>query len=490
MKKTLLFLSFALLFTGCENFNTLTIVSSYPANHSSGIGTDASIEIEFSQDVDREDFQRKFLLLKNGSSLSGSFDWVTKKKFKFTPRESLENGVRYVIDIPREAMDVDGNKMNSEFLSDFYVGSDVEKPQVTSSTPEFISGGITNIATNQNIVINFNKSMDHISTQNAFSISPSVTGYFSWSNNDKTMTYILTSSMNYGVRHRVTINDNALDTVGNKLMSQYTVFFTTGNDFINPQVLGIFMAGDPTETYYSTSVVENISKNTAFCIKFSEAMKQKDTETSFQITPSVYGTLSWNSDGTILTFTPKDPLSINLNYVLKIDSSASDLNGRKTGTGYQIVVNINNTTDSLPISLDRIYLSNDGTFSNYIDSSSVGWPLLIDMGIPANPVVDADKDFYFKFVFSNDNGDVSIDPYSILENIYIEHFGYVCEPKIADVTLENSNKEIVVKVTPLPNKNLTAEITRMTITGGKNGVKDTNGNYMQQNYVFEFKGNQ
>ncbi|MEW6609318.1 MAG: amidase domain-containing protein, partial [bacterium] len=58
--------------------------------------------------------------------------------------------------------------------------------RVTSTTPDNESTGA---GIDTNIVINFSKPMDITSVENAFSIYPDIQGEFSWSNNNRTLTF-------------------------------------------------------------------------------------------------------------------------------------------------------------------------------------------------------------------------------------------------------------------------------------------------------------
>ncbi|MEW6609815.1 MAG: Ig-like domain-containing protein, partial [bacterium] len=58
--------------------------------------------------------------------------------------------------------------------------------RVTTSTPD---NEATGVGTDENIVINFSKPMDITSVENAFSIYPDIQGEFSWSNNNRTLTF-------------------------------------------------------------------------------------------------------------------------------------------------------------------------------------------------------------------------------------------------------------------------------------------------------------
>ena len=89
---------------------------------------------------------------------------------------------------------------------------DSTPPKVSDNSP---TG--SNIPIDSIITVAFNESMDIASVESAFSISPNITGSFSWSQN--TMTYIPDSSLSYGTIYNVTIGSGAMDLAGNIMAS-------------------------------------------------------------------------------------------------------------------------------------------------------------------------------------------------------------------------------------------------------------------------------
>jgi amino acid transporter len=75
------------------------------------------------------------------------------------------------------------------------------------------------------ISITFSEEMDHPSVQSAFSISPNVTGNFTW--NGSTMTFTTKNELLPGTTYFVKIEKSAKDAHGNALASAYSFSFIT-----------------------------------------------------------------------------------------------------------------------------------------------------------------------------------------------------------------------------------------------------------------------
>ena len=97
---------------------------------------------------------------------------------------------------------------------------DTTPPTITSRTPP--SGGGWSIY--KAITVTFNKVMNQVSAERAFSTSPVTRGSFSWSGN--TMIYTPSPSLAYSTTYTVTVGTGAKDLAGNSLQLPYSWQFT------------------------------------------------------------------------------------------------------------------------------------------------------------------------------------------------------------------------------------------------------------------------
>ncbi|MFQ6055127.1 MAG: S-layer protein domain-containing protein [Methanosarcinales archaeon] len=100
-------------------------------------------------------------------------------------------------------------------------------PSITNHTPNG-----TNIPLDTTITVTFSEAMNKTSIQSAFSISPSVSGAFSWYGNK--MTFIPSSNIASNITYTVTIGTGAKDLADNNLQSSYNWQFTTLKDKTSP----------------------------------------------------------------------------------------------------------------------------------------------------------------------------------------------------------------------------------------------------------------
>jgi len=88
---------------------------------------------------------------------------------------------------------------------------DTAPPTITGRSPTGSS-----VSVDSSITIDFSESMDTTSARNAFSISPTVPGSFSWTG-DTTMIFNPTTNLAYSTAYTVTIDGTAKDSAGNGL---------------------------------------------------------------------------------------------------------------------------------------------------------------------------------------------------------------------------------------------------------------------------------
>lgn len=495
-KGILFYLLFSAVFLSCDmNFDTLEVVSCSPENNLTGISPDSYIEIKFSAGVNRTDVEDNFSLTNSEGSLDGIFEWLSSGRFRYTPSSPLSRNGRYVIELPRSIRDKDGNNMESDFISEFYVGNDFTLPVVISSTPESASGAVTGIPVDQDIIINFSKSMNRESVEREFMITPDVPGYFVWSENshghvNSRMTYTLTGEMEYGKFYTIKLSSSAEDSSGNSLHKDYIVNFMTGNDFTPPAVEGIYDCLIPESLWSTSAPVHNISRQVIIGLTFSKVMDRQSVEKAFSITPAVMGIFEWSSD-TSLSFRPSKPLEPETKYQIYVESTAKDINLIKLSSGCSVEI-ITDNPDSLYVKCGTISGSNhDGDFMPLQGS----WPLIIDMGsdTPVN------RSYYLLINFISDetaSTPALMNRYSIFDNTFIETFKGTSGGEVPDSAyiefIEWVNSSVAkIKISGMTNKNsVPAQVPalyRIKFAGGENGIKDTRGNYMKEDVAFEFR---
>lgn len=481
-----------MILLSCDtNYETLKVTYCRPGGNETGILPDSTVEIGFSASVNRTDVEDNFSLRNGDGTVSGSFTWPSDSSFIYTPTVPMSKNGRYAIGLTRSIRDSDGNTMDSDFISEFYVGSDFTTPFITSSIPESSPGALTSVPVNQSIVLNFTKSMNRESVEKNFSISPNVSGYFVWSEctaglSHSRLEYVLLAEMEYGKLYTFTVSQSAEDSAGNRMNRDYRVNFITGNDFTPPSIEKIYDFSDPSSEWDPAQLNNGISKNVTIGMEFTEAMDRQSVERAFSIIPQVQGNFIWNGDS--VEFKPSRNLNPETRYQISVDTSAKNINGLKLSSKYTVEI-ITDNPDSLYVKPGAVRGSNhDGDF---IDLPSA-WPRIIDMGgDPAN------TSYYLEIGFFSDStlsDPAEMTKYSIYDNLLIETFKSAADSSGLHDSARIGNVEWVsgntarIRIDGMTNKGTQVPaLYRLTVAGGENGVTDTKKNYMENDFVIEFR---
>lgn len=98
----------------------------------------------------------------------------------------------------------------------------------------------------------------------------------------------------------------------------------------------------------------NVSVNSEIVIEFNKPVDNLSVENAFQIVPQISGKFVWNSDKTIVTFTPDSVLEANTNYFVAVDTLATALSGVKLNSKFTFTFK----TERKSLSLISVYPEN------------------------------------------------------------------------------------------------------------------------------------
>lgn len=170
---------------------------------------------------------------------------------------SVSNGTNsYIWDVPQVnstncyiSMEVEDDVGRTDQAISERFTIDRVAPQVLTISP---TNGATGVAVGSPIEVVFSKAMDTPSVEDAVSITPTVSGNFSWSIDSETLTFTPSHGLLWNTAYTITIEVSAKDTAGNALSSAATSSFTTAvpHDTTTPEVVvkirGVTIkSGDP-----------------------------------------------------------------------------------------------------------------------------------------------------------------------------------------------------------------------------------------------------
>ena len=290
-----------------------------PSNTTTGVGTNAPIEILFSEPLNPITVNSGTIQISSGGSpiapvtinfLSGSAQAVV-----LTPIEPLPANATVNIALAG-VQDLSGNSV-AAFNSSFQTaaGADLTRPSVILTDP---FGGSSTAPTNTAVTIEFNEPMDPVTiSSSSISLTDTVTGLaltgaWSTSPNGMTAAFAPSSALAVGRQYKLAWTTAAHDLAGN-LLNASSITFTTA------------LVSSSTTPAVVLSTPENgltgIPTNALLEIAFNEPVQSsaiQDVSLSANGT-NVAGTVNSMSSGNmLLTITPSAPLAPNTAYVMNV----------------------------------------------------------------------------------------------------------------------------------------------------------------------------
>jgi N-acetyl-anhydromuramyl-L-alanine amidase AmpD len=220
--------------------------------------------------------------------------------------------------------------------------ADSTPPAVVAHVP---AASATNVPIYKTIGFTFDRSMDILATEGAFSVDPSVAGKLSWSADGKSMTFDPTAYLESATSYTVTLTTAAKGSGGGALPEALQFTFTTAPlDTVGPRIVGSFPRGAMTD----------VNPFMNFQIRFDESVVYSsfagrvrlvdaaDTVHSLGVGSIVYTDLD---AGALLTFAPTTALVLGHSYRLSFLPGIKDILGNGSSSETRIEFTAQTTAD-------------------------------------------------------------------------------------------------------------------------------------------------
>jgi hypothetical protein len=205
-----------------------------------GIAVNENPVIAFSKSMDRESVENNFRLSPDAAGYylwSESAPGLENSLLTYVLVKPMDYGKLYTLTVAGAAEDYAGNPLGAEYKVHFITGDDTTPPQVSGIYDAvqlpivyWIRGSVNSgIDRGIKIAADFSEAMERQSVENAFSITPAVSGVFSWSS-DSNFTFTPSAPLAPERIYQVRIDTGAKDINGLKLAEPYTVEFKTDSD--------------------------------------------------------------------------------------------------------------------------------------------------------------------------------------------------------------------------------------------------------------------
>lgn len=306
-----------------------TVLSSVPVDGSTNVAINTPIRINFSEPMNASTINGSTIFLSGpGGTVAGTVSYDNSAlSATFVPSAALQNSTTYTLVATTGVKDVEGNNMLSQFPAAFTTIAtlpppDTTPPTVTSTVP---ATGATNVSVITPIRVTFSESMT-ASTIDATTITLSVVGVsiggsVSYDASSRTASFtpsagLLAENQTY----IVTVTTGVRDAAGNPMASNFLFSFHT-EDHTPP----IITSRSPSPGS------SGIATNATVRIGFNEAMTASTINSSTLSLSAggspVAGSVAYDPNTNIATFTPSSPLANNQVYSVLVTTGARDLAG-------------------------------------------------------------------------------------------------------------------------------------------------------------------
>lgn len=180
-----------------------------------GALVDSDIEIVFNKNMDSKSVEENFSIIPD---VSGRLVWDSESHLTFNP-SSLDYDTEYKVIIAKGAKSQDGAILEEDVVNTFRTIGPVK---IASTTP---NNGWSAVNIHSPIKITFDQEVDRASTENNFSISPSVHGGFSWDGN--TMIFTPDIPLEFTTEYAITLATGIASLYGLDSSEEFNINFKT-----------------------------------------------------------------------------------------------------------------------------------------------------------------------------------------------------------------------------------------------------------------------
>jgi len=186
---------------------------------------DSQIKIVFDNEMNKDSVESAFSI---NPETEGEITWEDDRTFIFTPSESLPKETHYEITFKQGIKSIVGGTSEEDII---YTFDTIGAVRVIGWSPGY---GATNVRIGSSINITFDQTVDHTSAQESFSISPAISGNFSWNGN--TMIFTPSSSLAYSTQYTTTIQSGVKTVYGYDSRQSFSSTFTTETNIFSLSV--------------------------------------------------------------------------------------------------------------------------------------------------------------------------------------------------------------------------------------------------------------
>ena len=324
----------AILFLSCGFIDLRPIeVSTSPGAQDTILSGEYSpLSVSFNTGMEKREAENLLMVSSDLGTVEGDRIW-NGNTLLFIPAAGWAAGTRYTMGLSGTARSVDGRELRIERSISFYA--------INRSPPPFVERHYPadgeSVRTGTHIELFFSCPMDKISVELSLNINGLGEKKYEWSNDDKTIKVIPEKNFSPWTVYRWTLSNGAKSKEGVPLAKEIAAVFSTDLDRELPVVSRVYPVIQSNGIWFPTggSLEEKFGPGLGIAVEFSKPMEEAASR-SLRFEPSLAGRTEKLTEKNIVFIPTRDP-DPNTVYTLIISGEAKDTEGLKIGADYRCV---------------------------------------------------------------------------------------------------------------------------------------------------------
>ncbi len=352
-----------------------------PANGATEVALGSNITIAFNSQVDSSIFRHVAI----SPALTGNWGYIAafpapdSTQIRFFSQGALFDTL-YTIQVDTMAVDKNGDHLGIPFRSTFTTLTF----RIASTSPVNGSVQVGVLNTPQ---FNFTAPIDTGSVYRAWSISPPVTGKFSWRSSYLAFSFVPDQRLLANTTYTITLSDSLMSRAGTHLAQPFSMSFTTAPFRVS--------STSPSDGLTDVSLAASIS------VVLTDYYDTSTVRSSVMISPSVPLLYSLKDNSTSFTLRPLNGFQSNTSYIVMLTTGLHS----KRGDSLAIGASFSFTTTSFAVSFTNpqdgqmnVNLSTTPTvyFNEAIDTGSVRSAFSISPQVGGDLLLSPGSSFSFR----------------------------------------------------------------------------------------------
>ena len=420
--------------------------------------------LKFNTEMEKSEAEGIIQISSDLGTVRGDRYWKGNDLY-FVPVAGWTAGIRYTLSLLGTIRSIDGREIKLEHFISFFAINKNEPPFLKWHNPaDGKSTGTGNVV----LEFHFTRPMNRLTVESAITIEGIANKFFEWAD-DKSVKVIPVSSLNPWTTYRWNLRDSAKGADGVPVARAYSGRFITDIDKALPGVTNVYPVLYADGSWYPTGadIETGLGTGQGIAVEFSKPMGENVLR-SVRLEPSLTGRTEYLSEKSVVWIFSRDPEPETI-YTLTVSSDARDSEGLKIGSDYKVYF-----TPDIPFLNVSSFLPVGGQAMENFNAENNLLKVKIDSGT---------GEFFFSILFSLMFS--AEEKQNTLPRITLSPF---FPRTLAPVALQDadwiSNDRLYMRWEGLSaGSSDVPNYYRLTIPGGRGGIKSGMGIYMKEDLI-------